>query len=165
MKKVCLVAVDIRSTHNIGSIFRTADGFGAEIALVGICPRPKGAQGDDRLPHVIEKAHKAISKTALGAESSVKWRYFPNTEEAINTLKSEEYKIIAVEQSENSVDMRKLIISGNTALLLGEEVDGLSPKVLKLCDDVFEIAMKGHKESFNVSVSAGIALYQSSLST
>jgi tRNA G18 (ribose-2'-O)-methylase SpoU len=160
MKKVCLVAVDIRSTHNIGSIFRTADGFGAEIVLVGICPRPKGDRDDERLPHVIEKAHNSISKTALGAESLVKWRYFANIEETIEYLRSEKYKIFAIEQSQDSKDIKELNITGPTALLLGEEVNGLSQTVLDLCDDTYEISMTGKKESFNVSVTAGIALYQ-----
>lgn len=163
MRKICLVAVDIRSTHNIGSIFRSADGFGAEIVLVGICPRPKGDPNEDRLPHVTAKAHDAIAKTALGAESTVVWRYFANIDEAVQNLRAEGFRILAIEQGPNAKDMRKLKLEGPSALLLGPEVEGLPERITSICDDMYEIAMVGQKESFNVSVSAGIALYQTSL--
>lgn len=160
--KVCLVAVDIRSAHNIGSLFRTCDGFGAELFLVGICPRPK-SDVDSRLPHIADKAHSEIAKTALGAENSVKWRYSETFSECIKTLKDDGYDIYAVEQLEESNSIKNLKIEKYTALVIGREVEGLSDAELKQCSEVYEIPMTGKKESFNVSVSAGIALYQAFL--
>lgn len=160
MTDLCIVAVDIRSTHNIGSIFRTADGFSASVVLTGISPRPMGAEYDDRLPHVSKKTHDSLHKTALGAESTVKWRYFKVADEAINALKLEDYKIYAIEQDDSSVDITKLPNTEKIAFVVGPEVDGLSKEILDNCDGIFEIPMSGEKESFNVSIAAGIALYQ-----
>ena len=162
MHKLCLVAVDIRSTHNVGSLFRTADGFSAEIILTGISPRPI-SENDKRLPHIAVKADKNISKTALGAEKTVSWRYFSNAFEAIEALKNEGFSIIALEQNKISKPISELLISQPTALLLGTEVEGLPQELLDVCDNIYEIPMTGAKESFNVSVTAGIALYQARL--
>lgn len=163
MQNICLVAIDIRSSHNIGSMFRTADGFSAGIVLTGICPRPLGESGDDRLPHIANKAHATIHKTALGAEETVNWRYFSNTYEAISSLKNEGYLIAAIEQNKSSKLLQKLTTKRPIALLLGSEVEGLSKEILDLCDEIYEIPMTGAKESFNVSIAAGIALYQATL--
>ncbi len=153
--------VDVRSAHNIGSMFRSCDGFGAELYLVGICPRPVH-DDDNRLPYISKKSHKEISKTALGAEDTVKWRHADTLLECINNLRKENYKFIAIEQSPRSKSLKSLKIDHNTALVVGREVEGLSLVEIGLCDEIFEIPMIGAKESFNVAVSAGIALYQSS---
>lgn len=159
--KVCLVAVDVRSAHNIGSLFRSCEGFGAELFLVGICPRPMHGDGaDDRLPHIAANAHKEIAKTALGAEEQVRWRYAVTLEDCIKTLKNEGYKIIALEQSDTSRPIYDLKSTQNIAVLVGREVEGLSEEELEMCDEVYEIPMAGKKESFNVSVASGIVLYQ-----
>lgn len=160
--KICLVAVDVRSAHNIGSMFRTCDGFGAELYLVGICPRPIH-DDDSRLPYISKKSHKEISKTALGAEESVKWRHADTLLECINNLKKENFKFVAIEQSKSSKQLKSLQIEQNTALVVGREVEGLSLVEIGLCDEIYEIPMVGKKESFNVAVSAGIALYQASV--
>jgi len=163
MNKICLVAIDIRSAHNVGSFFRTADAFGATIVLVGISPRPKGATPDERLPHVISKTDSAISKTALGAEKTVDWRYYETYNQAIDALKSEGYKIAAIEQDKDSRSIYNLALSSKSpsvALVVGPEVEGLPSELLRLCDAVYEIPMQGSKESLNVAVAAGIALYQ-----
>lgn len=160
MKKLCIVAIDIRSSHNIGSILRTADGFSADVILVGITPRPMGGSNDSRLPHIINKTHKEISKTALGAENKVNWRYFTDDESAFSYLKSHGYDVFAIEQDDNSLDIKKLKTNSRTALVLGTEVTGLTKKTLESCDKIYEIPMTGKKESFNVAVTAGIALYQ-----
>jgi tRNA G18 (ribose-2'-O)-methylase SpoU len=160
MNKICIVAVDIRSIHNVGSIFRTADGFSAEVVLTGITPRPIGDKNDTRLPHVAKKAHEYIHKTALGAENKVKWQYFHDIKTAITELHNQNYKIFGIEQSNNSKTLDTFSLEENSAFLLGPEVEGLSEDVLNLCDDIYEIPMSGTKESFNVSVAAGIALYQ-----
>lgn len=161
--QACLVAVDVRSSHNVGSLFRSCEGFGAELFLVGICPRPMrtdNSDDDDRLPHIAANAHKEIAKTALGAEEQVRWRYAATLEECIKTLKDEGYKIIALEQSDSSKPIYDLKATQNTAVLVGREVEGLSQEELKMCDETYEIPMAGQKESFNVSVAAGIVLYQ-----
>jgi tRNA G18 (ribose-2'-O)-methylase SpoU len=161
MRKVCIVAVDVRSTHNIGSIIRTADGFSAEVILTGISPRPEGLVRDNRLPHISKKAHSAISKTALGAESSVNIRYFEDSVKAIEVLKSEGFLVCAIEQSDNSISIHEMEPNKDIAIVMGPEVTGLSDDMLKLCNHIYEIPMHGSKESFNVSVASGIALYQS----
>lgn len=157
------MAVDIRSSHNIGSIFRTCDGFGASVVLCGISPRPQGGSDDTRLPHIAKKAHSAIAKTALGAEETVSWQFYENPEAAINELRAEGYKIYAIEQSDSSKDLRNLKPNQNMVLLLGNEVEGLSESILAMCDETYEIPMIGSKESFNVTNAAAIALYQSGL--
>jgi len=164
MRKVILVALDIRSTHNIGAFFRTADGFGSHVMLVGATtPRPKGGSDDTRLPHIREKAHAAIHKTALGAEESVAWTYYAEITEAFAALRQSGYKIYAIEQDDESQQLQKLPTDEDIALLMGPEIPGLDKDLLNLCDGIYEIPMKGTKESFNVSVAAGIALYQARL--
>jgi 23S rRNA (guanosine2251-2'-O)-methyltransferase len=164
MRKVILVAIDIRSTHNIGAFFRTADGFGSDVMLAGqTTPRPKGSEHDDRLPHIREKAHNAIHKTALGAEASVSWSYIADPKEAIEVLRNSGYHLCAIEQDDTSKPLSELPKDQAIALIMGPEVTGLDTDILSLCDDTYEIPMIGNKESFNVSVAAGIALYQSSL--
>jgi 23S rRNA (guanosine2251-2'-O)-methyltransferase len=161
--KICLIAVDIRSAHNIGSLFRTADGFSADVVLTGICPRPEGDENDDRLPHIVKKAHEAINKTALGAETTVDWRYYITFLDAYHNMKKKGYVFIAIEQHKKSKPLNNLKITKPTALILGTEVKGLSAEIIDMCDEIYEIPMTGKKESFNVAVSAGIALYQARL--
>ena len=156
--KLLLVAVDIRSTYNIGSILRTCDGFGAEAFFVGICPLP-AHEGDTRLPHIVKRAQKAIEKTALGAEQTVSWRYAENLESCLTTLRVEGYQIIAIEQDSQSKNINEVHLDGPKALIVGREVEGLTSIELQACDLICEIPMKGKKESFNVSVAAAIALY------
>jgi 23S rRNA (guanosine2251-2'-O)-methyltransferase len=163
MNKLCIVAVDIRSTHNIGSILRTADGFDADVILCGISPRPKNLNNEDRLPHVIEKTHSAISKTALGAENNVNTKYFSTVDIAVEYLKNKGFSIYAIEQSKTSKPITELRTVTKTAILVGPEVNGLDNYILKVCDATYEIPMLGQKESFNVAVASGIALYQARL--
>ena len=157
MPKITLVLHNIRSTHNVGSIFRTAEGFGAEkIICSGYTPYPT-LKDDARLPHVAEKLTKQIHKTALGAEEMVPFEYHENINDwlAQNTL-----PFIALEQAPNSVNLRNFTPPQEFALLLGEEVEGISPDLLEFCETVIEIPMKGRKESFNVSVAAALALHE-----
>ncbi len=161
MPEIIVIAHNIRSTHNVGAIFRTAEGFGIKkILLTGYTPYPKTAN-DKRLPHIAEKLHSQIHKTALGAEEIVPFEYMemPNFE----ALHHEGYQIVALEQAPNSHMLNSYASPEKIALLLGEEVAGVSSELLQECDDVVEIPMVGKKESFNVSVAAGIALYQLSL--
>lgn len=152
MKKVKLILHNIRSAHNIGSIFRTADAAGvSEIFITGYSPRPIDKFG---------KLQKEIAKTALGAEKDIPWKYEKNVQKIIERLKAEGFQIIAIEQSEDSTDYKKIKPKFPVAFILGNEVKGISKQLLKSCDVIAEIPMIGHKESLNVSVSAGVALFR-----
>lgn len=157
MPEIVVLAHNIRSTHNVGAIFRTAEGFGiSKIILSGYSPYPTFA-GDTRLPHISRKITEQIHKTALGAESLVP---FEQTDQPpIEHLKSKGFRLVALEQAKGSIDLRDYKAPEKVALLLGEEVHGIEPELLAHCDDIIEIPMAGKKESFNVSVAAGIALY------
>ena len=147
-KTPVVVALDhVRSLHNVGSIFRTADAFRMEaVYLCGITATP---------PHV------EIHKTALGAEESVAWRHFKDTTEAIADLKQKGYTICALEQAEGSISLDKLSLDKNKkyAVVVGHEVKGIQQSVLDLCDFCIEIPQFGIKHSLNVAVAAGIVLW------
>lgn len=154
-----VIAHNIRSTHNVGAIFRTADGFGiTKVYTSGYTPYPEIAN-DSRLPHLRQKTTEQISKTALGAEKSVPHEYYEDILGLLHQLKSEGYRVVALEQHAHSQPLNCYNPSIKCALLLGEEVNGIEAELLKHCDDIVEIPMRGRKESFNVSVAAGIAMY------
>ena len=145
-----LILHDIRSTHNVGSLFRTADGFGVKkIFLTGYTPAPI-----DRF----KRKDTRISKVSLGAEDTVLWEQ-GDINEITKNLKNQDTEIVALEQTENSVPLNTYTPNKDTALIVGNEVDGVSKEVLELCDAVVEIPMHGSKESFNVSNAGAIALY------
>ncbi len=151
MKECILVLDNIRSVANVGSIFRTADCLGVlNIILVGTTPTPIDRFGRKR---------KDFIKVSLGAEEFIKWEYSVEMLPVIKKLKEEKYKIIALEQDKNSKDLKKFKAPKKLVLVVGNEVEGVSKNVLKECDEILEISMKGKKESMNVSVSAGIALF------
>ena len=157
MSEIIVIAHNIRSTHNVGSIFRTAEGFGvSKIILSGYSPYPS-LSADTRLPHIAEKLTKQIHKTALGAETMVPFEY--QAEPDFKALKKAGYRIVGLEQDEKSVMLPSYAPSEKIALLLGEEVEGINQELRDQCDDLIEIPMQGQKESFNVSVAAGVALY------
>ncbi|MFD0749553.1 RNA methyltransferase [Mucilaginibacter calamicampi] len=144
---VVVVLDNVRSMHNIGSIFRTSDGFAVEkIVLCGISAQPP---------------HREIEKTALGATQSVDWTYYAEVTEAMDELKAGGYKIIAIEQAENSTMLNEFSPAENEkyALVFGNEVNGVSSEVMAMADDCIEIPQFGTKHSFNVVVSAGIVLW------
>ena len=148
-KEICLILHNIRSRENVGSIFRTADATGvAKIYLCGITPTPP---------------HEKISKTALGAEIYVPWEYCRQTWHLLARLKKEGVYIMALEQTNAQNIFAKgafVCTKAPFALILGNEVKGLSPQILKYCDKKISIPMYGKKESLNVSVATGIALSQ-----
>lgn len=159
-----MIAHNIRSTHNVGAIFRTAEGFGVKkIILSGYTPYPlltldnAGGLRDPRLPHIAEKLTSQIHKTALGAETLVQFEYcvLPDFE----ALRAGGYTIVGLEQDARSVILQSYTAPEKIALLIGEEVHGIEPALRDECEDLIEIPMKGQKESFNVSVATGIALY------
>ncbi len=146
-----LVLNNIRSVYNVGSIFRTADAAGVEkIYLCGYTPTPIDRFGMPR---------KGLSKVALGAEKNIPWVQVKTLAVAVKQIKKDDYTVAAVEQDKNSTPLSSYKAPKKLALVLGNEVRGLSPASLKRCDVVLEIPMRGKKESLNVSVAAGIAMF------
>ncbi|HNW67907.1 MAG TPA: RNA methyltransferase [Bacteroidales bacterium] len=149
-EKISLVVImdNIRSMNNVGSIFRTCDAFSVEsIWLCGITACPP---------------NKEIAKTALGATESVVWNYAKETAEAVKQLKAQGYRVYAVEQVDTSIDLNKLNINkkDKIAIILGNEVFGVSDEVLPLCDGAIEIPQTGTKHSLNVTIAGGIVIWE-----
>ena len=143
-----IVLDNVRSMHNVGAVFRTADAFLVEkILLCGITPQPP---------------HREIHKAALGATESVDWAYFESVTEALQSIKSEGYSVVGVEQTTGSQMITEFDFakSQKYALVLGNEVEGISDEVLPLCDDFLEIPQQGTKHSLNVSVCGGIVMWE-----
>jgi 23S rRNA (guanosine2251-2'-O)-methyltransferase len=158
MKRI-VIAHNIRSTYNVGAILRSCDGFGVDtFYATGYTPYPV-VTNDPRLPHEREKLTRQIAKTALGAEQTVAVKVASDVAALLTELKSQGFTIAALEQSPKSIMLPDYQPPEKLALLLGEEVHGITPELLDLCDDTLEIPMVGRKESFNVSVATGIALY------
>ena len=150
--KSILVLDNLRSSHNVGSCFRTADGVGVDFMyLVGITPLPHDSFG---------RSNKEIAKTALGAEKTVLWKHVASLATLIKKLKKEGVCVFALEQSAVSQNIKTVQLKQQWALIVGNEVTGIESKYLTQCDGVLELPMRGTKESLNVSVAAGIALYQ-----
>jgi 23S rRNA (guanosine2251-2'-O)-methyltransferase len=150
MQKISVLLHNIRSSHNVGSIFRTADAAGvSHIYLSGYTPIPI-----DRF----ERVQKEIAKTALGAEKTVSWEYH-KTPKMIASLKRAGWYVVGVEQDARARDYRAFTNTKPTLFIFGNEVRGLSPALRKVCDELIEIPMYGTKESLNVSVAAGIILF------
>jgi 23S rRNA (guanosine2251-2'-O)-methyltransferase len=160
MKQYVLILSSVRSCYNVGSIFRTADAAGAhEIALCGITPYPR-VKDDTRTEQIIENNTKMIHKTALDAENSVQYSHFDTTIEAINYYTNKGFQIVALENKvPNTMDIFVFKPDTNIALVVGSETNGLDESILKLCNTTIEIPMHGTKNSLNVSVAVGIALY------
>jgi 23S rRNA (guanosine2251-2'-O)-methyltransferase len=149
--QITLILHNIRSVHNVGAIFRTADAVGVEeIILSGYTPTPL-----DRF----HRLRKDFVKTALGAECSVPWRQARSLVPEIKKLQMRSVQVVAVEQAARAVPYKMFTPAVKTALVLGNEVRGLSQAVLRACDAVVYIPMRGSKESLNVSVAAGVVLY------
>lgn len=148
--KLPLVVVldNVRSMNNIGSVFRTSDAFRVEkICLCGITACPP---------------HRDIHKTALGAEESVSWEYFDETSECIESLKRQGYRVYAVEQVDESVMLDEFETQSGTptAIVFGNEVEGVDEEVIPLCDGCIEIPQFGTKHSLNISIAAGILIWE-----
>ncbi|WP_320052172.1 RNA methyltransferase [uncultured Acetobacteroides sp.] len=145
---VVIVLDNVRSQNNIGSVFRTADAFRIEkVVLTGICSTPP---------------NKEIHKTALGAENSVEWEYFDKCTDAVESLKNAGYTIVSIEQVEGSISLEKFTIDQNAkyALVLGNEVKGVDQEVVQASDCAIEIPQEGTKHSLNVSITAGIVMWE-----
>ena len=159
MSHLVLIAHNLRSSHNVGSLLRTAEGLGVEaVYLTGYTPYP--AMSDDtRLPHLAAKIDKQISKTALGADKTVDWRHEEKIDPIITKLKQQGFVVAALEQAPGSVKLPDYKALDKVAVVVGREVEGIEPEVLRLCDTVLEIPMFGKKESFNVVQATAMALY------
>ena len=143
---IIIILDNIRSLSNVGAFFRSADAFRiGELVLCGITACPP---------------HREIHKTALGADETVKWRYYESTEAACQALKSEGYRIFAVEQVEGSVPLQDFKFEPQTAYILGNEVEGVSEEALPYCEGAIELPQAGTKHSINVSVCAGIVMWR-----
>jgi tRNA G18 (ribose-2'-O)-methylase SpoU len=145
---VVVVLDNIRSMHNVGSVFRTADAFLLRgIYLCGYTPQPP---------------HRDIHKTALGATETVEWKYAETTVEAVQRLKADGYQVYAVEQVQDSIPLHQFDRSQYpaVAVVFGNEVSGVEEEVIKLCDGCIEIPQLGMKHSLNISVAAGIVLWE-----
>jgi len=142
-----LILDNVRSMHNVGSVFRTADAFLIQgIVLCGFTPKPP---------------HRDIHKTALGATETVEWQYFESTVDAVEALKKDGYRVMAIEQAENSISLDKFTPPAEKplALVFGNEVDGVDASVMKIVDGCIEIPQLGMKHSLNISVSTGIVVW------
>jgi tRNA G18 (ribose-2'-O)-methylase SpoU len=160
MTDIVVIAHDIRSTHNVGSLLRTCEGLGVKkMYFTGYTPYPQMLK-DSRLPHISKKLADQIHKTALGAEKLVEWSYCEDVLSCLDQLAASGYPIVALEQTPESVLLPELVVPEKIALLLGREVEGIEPEVLRACDYVIEIPMFGRKESFNVVQAAAMALYK-----
>lgn len=150
-KENILILHDIRSVLNVGAMFRTADAVGIDkIYITGYTPAPTDRFGRKR---------KDLAKSALGAEESVPWEQKEVLSVLLNKLKKDKYQIIALEQDSKSIDYRKVKLKNKNVFIVGNEVSGVDKKILKKCDVIAEIPMRGKKESLNVSVSLGVFLY------
>jgi tRNA G18 (ribose-2'-O)-methylase SpoU len=150
--EIAVLLHNIRSAHNVGAVFRTADAAGAtHVYLSGYTPTPVDRFG---------RSQKDIAKTALGAQHSVPWSHHPHLATLLPRLKKEQWRIVGVEQDARAVDYRRAAYGGRAVLVLGNEVRGISPSLRDQCDMLVEIPMHGAKESLNVSVAAGIVLFR-----
>ncbi len=150
-KENIVILNDIRSVENVGAIFRTADAAGIDkIYLCGYTPTPLDRFGRKR---------SDIAKSALGAEEFVFWEQKKSILPLISKLKKDGFRIIAIEQDEKSVDYKKVKVQNKNAFIVGTEVTGIPKNILNKCDVIAEIPMKGKKESLNVSVATGVALF------
>ncbi len=157
MKTLIVTLFNIRSTYNVGSILRTCDCLGVDKAIfTGYTPFL-----DKGLPHEQAKLKKQIHKTALGAEETIPYERIDDINEIISTYRTKGFCIAALEQGEGSLNLAEpQNLTEDTLLILGEEVHGIPESILKKCDLLLEIPMCGQKESFNVSVATGIALWE-----
>ena len=151
-KDIRILFHNIRSAHNVGAMFRTADAAGvSRIILSGYTPAPI-----DRFGRPV----KEIAKTALGAELTIPWEYVKEPTDIIAQLKAEGFVVVGIEQDERAVDYKTYTPPQKTLLLVGSEVEGLSAELREMCDVLCEIPMHGDKESLNVSVAFGVALFR-----
>lgn len=154
--KFYLILHRVRSAYNVGSIFRSADGIGVDkIFITGFTQSPS-----DKEYLLQSKAEKMLSKTALGADKYIPWEKSKNLGKVLDRLKKEGFEILALEQNEESIDYRDYKPGKKVVLILGNEPRGIDKRILRKCDKIIEIPMRGQKQSLNVAVAFGIAGYK-----
>ena len=159
MRQIVLIAHNVRSCLNVGSLLRTSEGLAVEtVYLTGYTPYPNSAD-DDRLPHLARKNDAEIHKSALGAEDMISWKHNSSIEPVIEELRSAGYIIVALEQQDGAISLPSFQPAYKMALIVGREVEGIENEILAQCDAVLQIPMLGRKESFNVSAAAAMSLY------
>lgn len=159
MRQIVLIAHDIRSTHNVGSLLRTAECMGvSHVYLTGYTPYPI-APDDERLPHIRSKIDRTIDKTALGAAKLIAWSHYDNVQPVIQQLRTSGFTITALEQTPNSIALPQWQPAEKVAIVLGREVEGIAPDIMAQCDLAIEIPQFGKKESLNVVQAAAMCLY------
>ena len=159
MRKIIVIAHDIRSTHNVGALLRTAECMGVEhVFLTGYTPYPT-KNNDSRLPHIANKLSKQIHKTALGPEDTIAWSQNDDITSVIRSIKNDGYMLVALEQDKNSIPLTNFNPPDKCALLIGREVEGIDRQLLAMCESIVEIPQFGKKESLNVVQAVAIALY------
>lgn len=157
--KLVIIAHDMRSTHNVGSLIRTAEALGVnKIYFTGYTPYP-AHEKDSRLPYISEKLDKQINKTALGTQKLISWEHTEDIYKLIKQLRNKDYCIVGLEQNNKSIPIDNFKSSKNVALILGREVEGIDTKILNNCDKIIEIPLRGKKESLNVVQASAIAIY------
>lgn len=150
-----LILHDIRSAHNVGAMFRTADGAGVGRIFVSGYTQVPAEEGK----RWMTDAEKSLAKTALGAEHAVPWERVSDIHELVGQLRSEGISIVALETGESSIDYRSFVPAERAAIFVGNETEGVDPAILRSCDAVISLPMRGVKRSLNVSVATGIALF------
>ncbi len=158
MSKITLVLDNLRSCQNVGSILRTCDGLGvSSVVCIGTSPYPR-VKDDERLPHMADRQTKQIAKSSLGAETTVKVLYYPSIDDYLAAYHN--VNRVALEQTDSSVGLSSYKLTADIHLVVGNEVNGVSKKLLDESAHYVEISMQGKKESLNVAVATGIALHQ-----
>ena len=156
MRQIILIAHNLRSAHNVGSLLRTAEGLAVQkVYLSGYTPYPQ-MENDQRLPHIAKSSHKKISKTALGAEEQISCEHVDDIKALIKELKNHNYIICALEQSAKSTPLTSYVPTDKTALIVGREVEGIEPEILAIVDKILQIkqqfrqlfSWRRHKYSF-----------------
>lgn len=162
-RQIIIITHNIRSIQNVGAILRTAECLAVnEVWATGYTPNLETSTDGSNaplLPHVRAKLNKHLHVSALGAETLVNFHHHDNIEALLDGYKSDGFRIVGLEQNERSISLPDYQAPTKLVLLLGEEVHGLTPELINQCDDLIEIPMFGQKESYNVSVATGIALY------
>jgi tRNA G18 (ribose-2'-O)-methylase SpoU len=159
MRRTVLVIHNVRSALNVGSMLRTAEGLGVDkVYITGYTPYPE-TENDERLPHHRRRTSSQIHKTALGAEQFMKWDYEAELEDCLKLLRKDGFILVALEQTPDALNLADFKSDKDVALVVGNEVEGLDSQLLESVDLSLKIPMSGRKESFNVAVAAGIALY------
>ncbi len=160
MSEIYLIAHNIRSAHNIGSLMRTAEGLGVKkLFITGYSPYPR-KKDDQRLPHIATKLDRQIQKTSLDSQQTLDWEQIDDIFQVIKSLKNQLVPLAVLEQTKDAVEIHKFRAPEKLALLIGSEVEGVSSELIKIADYKLIIPMFGQKESFNVVQATAMALYQ-----